>query len=89
MKVRKKPVIVDAFQWPSNENLPDWALDALRTGKIIQTLHPYKPNTSVLAVQTLEGTIYAQENDWIIKGVNDEIYPCKPDVFQKTYEMVE
>jgi len=40
-------------------------------------------------INTLEGTMTAQLNDWIIKGVNGEIYPCKPDIFEKTYELVE
>ena len=39
-------------------------------------------------IQTLEGVIYASPGDWVIKGVNGEFYPCKPDIFDKTYEAV-
>lgn len=40
-------------------------------------------------IQTLEGTMRADPGDWIITGVNGEQYPCKPDIFEKTYERVE
>ncbi|WP_417825335.1 hypothetical protein [Thalassospira povalilytica] len=40
-------------------------------------------------IETLEGTMTAQPGDWIIEGVNGEIYPCKPDIFEKTYEAVD
>lgn len=40
-------------------------------------------------IKTLEGDHYVIENDWIIQGVNGEYYPCKPDIFEKTYEKVE
>ena len=43
----------------------------------------------VLKIETLEGTMEASEGDYIIKGVNGEFYPCKPDIFEKTYELVE
>lgn len=42
-----------------------------------------------LVIPTLEGDMLAVENDYIIKGVNGEFYPCKPDIFEKTYELVE
>lgn len=59
-KVRKKPVIVDAY----------------RTDK-------------ELDIQTLEGIMHAEPGDWIITGVDGEQYPCKPSIFQKTYEILE
>lgn len=62
VKVRKKPVEVEA-----------WRND---TGESIH-------------IETLEGVMEARPGDWIIKGVNGELYPCKPDVFEKTYEFVE
>lgn len=46
---------------------------------IIDTVH----------INTLEGTMVAQPGDWIIKGINGELYPCKPDIFEKTYDLVE
>lgn len=42
-----------------------------------------------MKINTLEGVMTAVEGDWIIQGVNGEIYPCKPDIFEKTYEKVE
>ena len=40
-------------------------------------------------IPTLDGVMWAKEGDWIIKGVNGEFYPCKPDIFEKTYEALE
>lgn len=42
-----------------------------------------------MVIKTLEGDMYADPGDWIITGVNGETYPCKPDIFEKTYEAVE
>lgn len=42
-----------------------------------------------LIIQTLEGPLHASPNDWIITGVHGEVYPCKPDIFEKTYESLE
>lgn len=47
------------------------------------------PEDRVLRIPTLEGTHEAKPGDWIIKGIKDEFYPCKPDIFEKTYESVE
>ncbi len=50
----------------------------------------YEPDpVSAACIHTLEGKMYARPGDYIIKGVNGELYPCKPDVFAKTYERVE
>jgi hypothetical protein len=51
-------------------------------------IEAYKTETS-LHIETLEGILTASPGDWVIKGVNGEFYPCKPDVFEKTYEPVE
>ena len=77
-KCRKKPVIIEAIQW-NGENLSE--IDEFTRGKV-------KNNESVLIIQTLEGDMYASLNDYIIKGVNVEFYPCKPNIFAKTYEEV-
>jgi hypothetical protein len=47
------------------------------------------PNEMGLLIPTLEGLMIAHENDWIIKGVKGELYPCKPDIFEATYEPIE
>ena len=59
---------------------PEWLQQALRDGTIVDN------KDFTLSINTLEGTMTAQDGDYIIKGVNDELYPCKPDIFDKTYE---
>ena len=76
---RKKPVVIEAMQFNGDENL-----DTLISWIAIK----HKPcgDDSVLIIETLEGDMKAQKGDWIIQGVNGEFYPCKPDIFEKTYE---
>lgn len=77
-KYRKKPVTIEAIQW-NGENL----LEIQRfMGSTVEN------HGSVLIIPTLEGNMYASLNDYIIKGVNGEFYPCKPDIFAKTYDEV-
>jgi hypothetical protein len=52
--------------------------------KLPVTIEAYQTDEEV-SIETLEGTMKANKGDWIIKGVNGEIYPCKPDIFEKTY----
>lgn len=86
MKYRKKPVIIEAIQWNGIAfalgEMPDWFRDAITKGQI-------KRNDDKLLIETLEGSLYANPNDWIIQGIKGEIYPCKPDIFEATYEKVE
>lgn len=77
MKFRKKPVVIEAFQWTVNE-VPQWWKDLKGVTINVHTMSAFIP--------TLEGTMEASKNDWIIKGVMGEVYPCKPDIFEKTYE---
>lgn len=97
---RKKPVVIEAVQltWDNwNEVCELAGVGKLADGKpegcyldINNQMHN-KFSTEFrlgLAIPTLEGTMYASENDWIIKGVKGEIYPCKPDIFEATYEPV-
>jgi len=86
MKFRKKPVVIEAIQM-TLENLDkirDWIPQEIFISKFVGEL-----STVAGAIKTLEGTMIASEGDWIIKGVNGEFYPCKPDIFEKTYESVE
>ena len=76
MKYRKKPVIIEAIQW-NGKNLSE--IDNFVGGSL-------KTKGSSLVIHTLEGDMEASINDYIIKGVNGEFYPCKPDIFDKTYE---
>jgi len=77
MKFRKKPVVIEAFQWMHDE-VPDWWKSA--EGILIQ------PETGSVFIPTLEGTHEAKPGDFIIRGIKGELYPCKPDIFWATYE---
>lgn len=85
MKFRKKPVVIEAVQFNGVENdlqeLFDLAKDSTRE-LVVDALENY------LTIQTLEGEMRADVGDWIIKGVQGELYPCKPDIFEQTYEKV-
>lgn len=84
MKYRKKPVIIEAFKLTENVAYPDWLLDGVfEKGNV-----DFNSDGSV-DIETLEGTMHASIGDYIIQGVNGEIYPCKPDIFEKTYERVD
>lgn len=74
-KYKKKPVIIEAVQW-TGENLSE--IDNFVSGNI-------NIKGTSLIIHTLEGDMEASINDYIIKGVNGEFYPCKPDIFIKTY----
>lgn len=88
MKFKKKPVIIEAVQW-TGDNVSE-ILDFVGHLDIRMTNHT-KNNIEVcdLYINTLEGSIHASEGDWIIKGVHDEFYPCKPDIFEETYEPLD
>ena len=86
MKYRKKPVVIEAKRFfddaDSMVRLSEMGLDPVRT--------TYKnPSDPKLLIETLEGEMQASIGDYIIKGVNGEFYPCKPDIFEKTYERVD
>jgi hypothetical protein len=84
---RKKPVVIDAMQFTggscTNEgDVPEWFVAAVLNG----TVRAFPDHVSI---GTLEGEMHASPGDWIIKGVKNELYPCKPDIFAATYEAVE
>lgn len=88
MKFRKKPVVIEAVQWDGAD--VDSVLALCLTKASVR--RPYVRNESnqhYLLIDTLEGTMTAERGDWIIKGVKGELYPCKPDIFEATYEPVE
>lgn len=78
MKYIKKPVVIEAVQWTGDniQEILDFADDVVQT-------------TPSLLIETLEGTMRASIGDYIIKGVSGEFYPCKPDIFHKTYAPVD
>lgn len=83
MKFRKKPVVIEAIQFDGNNALQvfEFTGDAAASSK--------HGSMSGLCIVTREGTMTASVGDWIIKGVKGEFYPCKPDIFEATYERVE
>ena len=83
MKYRKKPVVIEAVQ------ITDQTFDAPNPNPehIIGVL--YDPAKRQAHIETLEGTMTASVGDWIIRGVKGELYPCKPDIFEATYEKAE
>lgn len=87
---KKKPVVIEAFRWTGGEDQtedPDWIVQALkhRVAVIVVSV-----TTGIeMRINTFEGVVTARPGDWIIKGVNGELYPCKPDIFEKTYEAVD
>ncbi len=88
MKYRKKPVEIEAFQYDGDfQNkegtyyIPEWGIEAYKKG-ILYFDGP------TLKIKTLEGDMKASVGDFIIRGVKGEFYPCKPDIFEKTYEPV-
>lgn len=96
MKYRKKPVVIDAFKYDEslintleNSYIPEWAIEAFNKGTIYYSnpVSPLLPSHE-LYIKTLEGELHVSVGDYIIKGVNGEFYPCKPDIFEKTYEPV-
>lgn len=84
---RKKPVVIDAVQFTPDKPLalldsPSWLINAINDGSIKIVYNPDR-----LLIDTLEGRgLTASAGDWIIKGVEGELYPCKPDIFEKTYD---
>jgi hypothetical protein len=82
MKYRKKPVIIEAY-CPYVGKMPEWFEKSLIEGKVRELV------SGGFDIDTLEGTMHANPGDFIIKGVNGELYPCKPDIFEKTYEAVD
>lgn len=90
MKYRKKPVEIEAFRF-CVDSIPYWFIDKVSSKEIILENYDYKQYTIDQAccyIKTLEGTMCGRGGDYIIKGVNGEIYPCKEDIFHKTYEAV-
>lgn len=77
---RKKPVVIEAVLWDGKNDtasfIQEWSGNKVECGN------------GLLDIHTLEGTMRATEGDYIIKGVQGEFYPCKPDIFEATYEEV-
>lgn len=92
-KYKKKPVIIEAYQYDGDfigQNgwyAPDWIKQAYENGVLFY--REIDNTTPELFISTLEGFMKCNVGDYIIKGVKGELYPCKPDFFEKTYELIK
>ena len=79
-KYRKKPVVIEAVQY-----------DGFHTGELNDFCGSsiFEPVGGSPFIRTLEGDMTISKGDWVIKGVKGEFYPCKPDIFEQTYELLE
>ena len=84
---RKKPVVIEAIQFTGDfgniEKLIQWS-----NKQVWQNTSGFGEFLGTLSINTLEGVMTASKGDFIIKGVQGELYPCKPDIFEKTYEEI-
>ena len=89
MKYRKKPVIIDAVQFDGSEKsiLDIMALNKPMNDSITRHVD-IGHGGKTLFIHTLEGKMECSLMDWVIRGVQGECYPCKPDIFEQTYEEV-
>ena len=103
-RYRKLPVMIEAWQIGSDEPIPDWleraifsgiaeeCYDSGRINEIVYrndgTINP-TDKARYWVIKTLEGNHLARHGDFIIQGIHGELYPCKPDIFEKTYERVD
>lgn len=78
MRYRKKPVVIEAMQYTRN---------GLEAEKVTNWCEGTQDDFGLI-IHTLEGDMRADYGDWVIKGVKGEFYPCKPDIFEQTYELV-
>lgn len=83
MKYRKKPVVIEAEQFVI------WDMDKIPPFVTIHDVIFPIAKDGTITIPTLEGQHIASNLDWIIKGVKGELYPCKPDIFELTYELVK
>lgn len=84
-KFRKIPIVINAVQWIGTNFIE---IDNFISEGGKHCVHKTYPAKGIVIIETLEGQMTASLNDWIIKGVNGEFYPCKPDIFEKTYEYI-
>lgn len=90
MKYRKKPVVIEAIMWTGNNLLEIIKFTGQNASATDYKWEEYEDLVAEkgLKIFTLEGSHMATIGDYIIKGVKGEVYPCKPDIFEQTYESV-
>jgi len=82
---RKKPVLIEAHRLPIADDPTQELIDFLHS---IDREWGQSDKHGSIIIKTFEGDMHAEPGDWIIKGVNGEFYPCKPDIFAKTYQEI-
>lgn len=82
-KYRKKPIVIDAVRWDGST-----IDDVLELADQVPAQLELPEEGEHLLIHTLEGIMRAEPHDWIIRGVKGELYPCKPDIFAATYDVV-
>lgn len=94
MKFRKKPIVIEAFQYDGDlmytngdYYVPQWAINAFKNNIMYYDSIDKEP--SELFIKTLEGIRHISVGDYVIQGIKGELYPCKPDIFESTYEKYE
>lgn len=88
MKYRKKPVVIEAWEF-TRDSLKAADSWVRRYRNDINLFSQYGGEVLYIEIKTLEGTMRAELGDYIIKGIQGEFYPCKPDIFEATYELAE
>ena len=95
MKYQKKPVVIEAVQYTGGEQNTVALIDWIKGVDSSTVYHLVAPQimreveaAGGISIKTIEGTMIAQQGDWIIKGIKGEFYPCKPDIFAATYDSV-
>ena len=83
---RKKPVVIEAFKWTGDEHQAEEPAWIIVPG--VSFCENVGTPEVVLKINTLEGVMTARRGDYIIRGIKGEVYPCKPDIFEATYEPV-
>ena len=83
-KYRKKPVVIEAVQFFNGDGK-----NTIKECIVFCHGNGYFSNEdNTIEIKTMEGTMKANDSDWLIKGIKGEFYPCKPDIFEATYEKV-
>lgn len=89
MKYRKKPVVIEAVQYLPNEYIASNHAAAQEMLEHLKDCQGFYVTKEGIVIPTREGEHLASPNDWIIRGIKGEYYPCKPDIFEMTYEAIE
>ena len=89
MKYRKKPVVIEAFQINrlTEFDICKWAKGAVYASPVLEPTEE-NPQGVYWQIKTIDSIATAITGDWICRGIKGEFYPCKPDIFEATYEKV-